>query len=86
MYTAQEIKTEICWPKEVATLFKVEEKEMPSFIKKTVAIELFREKKVSLGKAAQIAGISKEEMLGVLAVQKIPIHYSVKDLHQDVAA
>lgn len=86
MYTAQEIKTEIRWPKEVTALFKIEEKEMPSFIKKTVAIELFREKKVSLGKAAQIAGISKEEMLEALAVQKIPIHYSVKELHQDVAA
>lgn len=85
MTPAQCITAEVSLPREVITLFKIEEQEIPDFLKKTVALELFREKKISLGKAAQIAGVSKEEMMGLLAVQKIPLHYTVDELREDVA-
>ncbi len=79
------LETVVPLPREVISLFKIEEKEMPSFIRKTVAIELFRENQISLGKAAEIAGVSKEEMMGLLAVRKIPIHYTVQELREDIA-
>lgn len=80
------IRTELDLPKEFSALVKVDEKEIPEFVKKTLAIKLFREKKISLGKAAILAGISKEEMTGLLAFYKIPIHYTVEELREDVAS
>ena len=66
----QQIKTEISLPRDITAIFKLEEKEIPSFIKKTLALELFRERKISLGKAAQIADLSKEEMMVLLTTKK----------------
>ena len=82
----QQIKTEISLPRDITAIFKLEEKEIPSFIKKTLALELFREREISLGKAAQIADLSKEEMMVLLATKKIPLHYTAEDLREDVAA
>lgn len=86
MKVEEQIKTEVSLPKDITAIFKLEEKEIPSFIKQTLALELFREKKISLGKAAQIAGLSKEEMMGLLATKKIPLHYTAEELREDVAA
>ena len=86
MNPEQQIKTEISLPRDITAIFKVEEKEIPSFIKQTLALELFREKKISLGKAAQIADLSKEEMMGLLATKKFPLHYTAEELREDVAA
>lgn len=85
MQVQQQIKTKVDLPREITTIFKIEEKEVPSFIKKTLALELFREKKISLGKAAGIANLSKEEMMGLLAVHKIPLHYTIDELREDIA-
>lgn len=84
MELAQQIKTEVSLPREIITIFKLEEEKVPSFIRKTLAVELFREKKISLGKAAEIADLSKEAMMGLLAVKKIPLHYTVEELREDV--
>ncbi len=86
MKPEQQIKTEVSLPRDITAIFKLEEKEIPSFIKQTLALELFREKKISLGKAAQIADLSKEEMMGLLAAKKIPLHYTAEELREDVAA
>ena len=86
MNTEQYITAEVSLPRELTTIFKIEEGELPAFVKTALAVELFLEKKISLGKAAQIAGLSKEEMLALLAVKKIPIHYTVEELREDVAS
>ncbi|MFA4720662.1 UPF0175 family protein [Pyrococcus kukulkanii] len=39
---------------------------------------------VSLGKAAEIAGVSKWEMMEILASKGIPLQYSEEDLRGDV--
>ncbi len=81
-----QLESTVSLPREITTLFKIKEKEVPLFVAKTVAIELFREGKVSLGKAAEIAGVSKWEMLGLLAERKIPLHYTVDELREDLQA
>ena len=86
MNTEQQIIMKVSLPKELTTIVKIEEGELPAFVKCALAVELFREKKISLGKAAQIAGLSKEEMLALLAVKKIPIHYTVEELREDAAS
>jgi len=39
---------------------------------------------VSLGKAAEIAGVIKWEIMEILALKGVPIQYDVKDLEKDI--
>lgn len=72
-------------PKTFSLATKVKEEEMDKFIRRTLAVELYREGKVSLGKAAEIAGTrNKWEMLALLDKKKVPIDYSAKDAEKDL--
>jgi predicted HTH domain antitoxin len=51
-----------------------------------IAIGLYKRQTVSLGRAAEVAGISSIEMLAELGRRHIPINYGVGELHEDVAA
>jgi predicted HTH domain antitoxin len=50
-----------------------------------IAIGLYKREAVSLGRAAEIAGICSNEMLDELGRRHIPINYGVKELREDVA-
>ena len=71
-------------PKEFPLLCKIDDEDIPSYIQKLIALGLFREKKVSLGKASQIAGLSVWEMMALLKEKKIPLNYSVEDFEKDM--
>ncbi len=47
-------------------------------------IELYREGRVSLGKAAQLAGLSVREFLYELRKRGIPINYTREEAEEDV--
>ena len=51
-----------------------------------LAIGLFRDDKVTLGQAAAVAGISQPNFLQELGKRKIPVHYGVEDLDEDIAS
>ena len=53
---------------------------------KDYAIGLFRDKKVSMGKAAEISGISKRAMLELLKERDIPLNISTRDIQKDFNA
>ncbi|ASJ17399.1 hypothetical protein A3L04_10120 [Thermococcus chitonophagus] len=71
-------------PQDLARILKVNERELPKLVKVYLAIKLYREGIVSLGKAAEIAGVSKWEMMEILASKGIPLQYSEEDLREDV--
>lgn len=71
-------------PREFLLLCKINEEDIPAYIQKLIALELFREKKVSLGKASEIAGLSVWEMMALLKEKKIPLNYSVEDFEKDL--
>jgi len=48
------------------------------------AIELYREGKLSLGKAAEFAGISVREFLYELRKRDIPLNYDVEEAQRDI--
>jgi predicted HTH domain antitoxin len=50
-----------------------------------IAIGLYKREAVSLGRAAQVAGISSVELLAELGRRHIPINYGVEALREDVA-
>ena len=50
-----------------------------------IAIGLYKREQVSLGRAAEIAGVSSPKFLDELGRRRIPINYDVDDLRADVA-
>ena len=49
-----------------------------------LAIELFKEEKITLGQASQLAGIHQIQFQRELAKRKIPIHYDIEDFEEDM--
>lgn len=50
-----------------------------------LAIGLFGDDKVTLGQAASIAGIPQPIFLQEIGKRRIPVHYGVEELEQDIA-
>ena len=78
----EEISVKI--PRDLVRILKVRNEVVPKLVKLYLAIELCREGKVSLGKAAEIAGVTKWEMMEILASKGVSIQYDVKDLEKDI--
>jgi predicted HTH domain antitoxin len=49
-----------------------------------LALGLYVSKEVTLGQAAETAGISQTQFLEELCKRKIPYHYDLDDLKQDI--
>ncbi|RZN32654.1 MAG: UPF0175 family protein [Methanosarcinales archaeon] len=72
-------------PSSFLTATKVKEDELDTFIRRSLAVELYREGKLSLGNAAEVAGVrNKWEMLLLLNEKGIPIDYTAKDARIDL--
>jgi predicted HTH domain antitoxin len=50
---------------------------------KLIALELFREGRISAGKAAELAGVSTDEFFEFAARREVPMHYTQQDWEQD---
>ena len=51
-----------------------------------IAIGLYKREAVSLGRAAELTGLSSPEFLNELGRRHIPINYTTEDLRSDLAA
>ncbi len=79
------IRAAIDLPGTFHLLIKKDKADIASFIKQTVAIELYREGKISLGKAAELAGVrNKWEMVVLLSEHGVSIHYTAQDANSDL--
>jgi predicted HTH domain antitoxin len=52
-------------------------------VAKLLALELFREGEVSLGRAAEFCGASQAEFMQFAADREVPLHYTLDDLEED---
>ena len=50
------------------------------------ALKLYQDGKISIGKAAETAGVSQWELLDIIAKRKIPIQISKEDIEEDLKA
>ncbi|EEB74770.1 UPF0175 family protein [Thermococcus sp. AM4] len=71
-------------PSDLMRILRLDEGELERAVRLYLAIELYREGVVSLGKAAEIAGLSRWEMMELLASKGIPLNYDDDDLREDV--
>ncbi len=76
------IEVKIKIPSEVDVLVKP--RKLEDELKLLIALELYREGRVSLGKAAEIAGLSLREFLYELRSRSIPLNYDLEELEQDL--
>ncbi len=53
-------------------------------LQRELALLLFQQEKLSLGKAGQLAKMTKLEFQHLLASRAIPVHYDVADFEQDL--
>lgn len=51
-----------------------------------IALWLFQEKNIALGKCAELAGLHKMQFQNELAKRKIPMHYGEEELQRDILA
>ena len=57
----------------------------PSELKVEMALHLYAQRRLSIGKARELAGLTLWEFRQLLASRRIPPHYDEVDLEEDVA-
>ena len=76
----------IDFPSDILLALNETESELKKRIKIYLAIRLYKLQKVTIGKAAQIAGVSRFEFDTILSENDIPIsNLTIKDINQDIA-
>ena len=70
-------------PEELIRAAKLSGESASQEITKILALELFREKIISIGKAAELSRISIEEFMDFAARRDVPLHYELEDLEND---
>ena len=61
-----QITVELEFPRDLLGALQTTESELESELKRLIALELFREERISSGKAAELLGISKAEFIDLL--------------------
>ena len=60
------VQVELNVPHDLLSALEVSEDELGPQLKKLIALELFREERISSGKAAEVLGLSKAEFIDLL--------------------
>ncbi len=79
---SKQVEVKVKVPSDVAAL--VRPRKLEDELRLLVALELYREGRVSLGKAAEVAGLSLREFLYELRVRGIPLNYDLEELEEDL--
>ena len=72
-------------PNNIHEALHVSPAEAEQRLKLELAVALYTQNALGLGKAAQLAGLSRLDFNDVLAERKIPMHYDQKELEEDLA-
>ena len=72
-------------PDEVFQAMKLPPPEIEARLRLELAISLYAQQILGLGKAAELAGLSRWELNQALAKRGVPMHYSETELAEDVA-
>jgi predicted HTH domain antitoxin len=71
---------------EILFILKKDEKSLQKEITAILALQFFKEKRLSLGKSAELAGMTKNEFVEFLGKHEIDIYqYTEKELTHEVA-
>lgn len=71
-------------PVDLARVLNVPKEEAARCAVLELAVSLYAQNRISLGKAAQIAGMGVLDLNDVLASRRVPMHYGMRELEQDI--
>ena len=77
------LTTKVKIPEEMVELLGESEKTLPRRIEESLALQLYLEGKVSMGKAAELLDLTVSEFLGLMRRRKIKLPYTARDLKKD---
>ena len=81
------IQVTLSLPRDLLGALDIPQSDLEPFLQETVAVELFRQGRISSGKAAEMLGLSKLEFMRLLARQSIPFFTeSPGELESEIAA
>lgn len=72
-------------PDEVSQAMRLPPPEAAARLRLELAVSLYAQQILSLGKAAELAEMPTWELNGILAKRVVPMHYTSEDLAEDVA-
>lgn len=72
-------------PDEVFQAMRLPASEIEPRLRLELAVSLYAQHILGLGKAAELAGMARWELNQVLARRTIPMHYSEQELSEDLA-
>jgi len=72
-------------PNNIHEALHISAAETESRLKLELAISLYAQNALGLGKAAELAGMNRFDFNDVLAERGIPMHYGQKELEEDMA-
>ena len=72
-------------PNNIHEALHVTPAEAEARLKLELAVALYAQNALGLGKAAELAGISRLDFNDILAERGIPMHYGQKELDEDLA-
>lgn len=72
-------------PDSVVEGLRLPRKEAEQRLRTELALALYQQQMLSLGKASELAGLSRSAFGDLLALRDIPRHYSEEDLAQDIS-
>lgn len=70
-------------PKSILGTAGVREADLDRVLRESLAVEWYRLRRVSLGRAAEIAGVDRWEMLALLAKHDVSLNYTAAAAEQD---
>lgn len=84
---ASKVKAEIEFPEDILISLKESKEEFVKNIKLYAATELYKRKKLSLGKAAELVGMPRLEFADFLSKSRIPVlDLSAQELKSEIAS
>jgi len=72
-------------PDEVSQAMRVPPAELEQRLRLELAVSLYAQQILGLGKAAELAGLRRWQLNAVLAERHVPMHYTEADLADDLA-
>lgn len=80
-----QVELKLAIPEFLVNAIDIDKNELEDYIRQTLAVEFYREGKLSLGKAKELAGLSnKWEMIKLLDSRGVPLNYTAADAAADL--
>jgi predicted HTH domain antitoxin len=81
----QTVTVKVQFPKDVFLHWGKSKEQVEKDVKKAMALELFREKRLSFGKAAELSGMCLSDFMDLTREYKIPVaNYSKEELEEEI--